>query len=71
MHINDTVRFIKIGIRQISPGQADLGPVSQNRLRREFVRSSQRCDFSLHLRTLYDEIVFVKPGPELTNFHDL
>ena len=34
------------------------GAVSQNRLRRELVvRSSQRCVFSLHLRTLYDEIV--------------
>ena len=39
--------------------QVDVqAPVSQNRLRRKFVvRSSQSCISSLHLRTLYDEIV--------------
>ena len=41
-----------------STHQYDPGPVSQNRLRREFVvRSSQRCVFLLHLRTLFHEII--------------
>ena len=36
----------------------ELGAVSQNHLRHEFVgQNLQRCVFSLHLQTLYDKIV--------------